>query len=136
MKALTLWQPWASLVAYGHKQIETRSWSTSHRGPLAIHAAKSIPSFLGKSRMDPDFEEFYQWTGLPPYKELPTGVIICIVDLVAIETTDKTRVGLARKELAFGNYEDGRYAWLLNNLMRLPSQIPAKGNRMLWNWEE
>lgn len=40
MKALTLWQPWASLVALGVKTIETRSWSTSHRGPLAIHASK------------------------------------------------------------------------------------------------
>lgn len=39
MKALTLWQPWATLVALGVKTIETRSWSTSYRGPLAIHAA-------------------------------------------------------------------------------------------------
>lgn len=40
MKALTLHQPWASLVAVGAKTIETRSWSTSYRGPLAIHAAR------------------------------------------------------------------------------------------------
>ncbi len=39
MKALTLWQPWATLVAIGAKRVETRSWSTSYRGPLAIHAA-------------------------------------------------------------------------------------------------
>lgn len=39
MKALTVHQPWASLIALGHKRIETRSWSTSYRGPLAIHAA-------------------------------------------------------------------------------------------------
>lgn len=39
MKALTLWQPWASLVARGEKTIETRSWPTDYRGPLAIHAA-------------------------------------------------------------------------------------------------
>ena len=42
MKALTLWQPWASLVALGVKTIETRSWSTTYRGPLAIHAAKRV----------------------------------------------------------------------------------------------
>jgi len=40
MKAITLWQPWASLVALGVKTIETRSWATSYRGPIAIHAAK------------------------------------------------------------------------------------------------
>jgi len=35
MKALTLYQPFASLVALGLKQVETRSWRTSYRGPLA-----------------------------------------------------------------------------------------------------
>lgn len=42
MKALTLTQPWATLVAIGAKRIETRSWATSYRGPLAIHAAKGF----------------------------------------------------------------------------------------------
>lgn len=45
MKALTLWQPWASLVALGVKTIETRSWSTGYRGPLAIHAASTNAGF-------------------------------------------------------------------------------------------
>lgn len=39
IKALTLTQPWATLVAIGAKKIETRSWATSYRGPLLIHAA-------------------------------------------------------------------------------------------------
>ena len=43
MKALTLHQPWATLVAVGEKRIETRSWSTDYRGPLAIHAGKARP---------------------------------------------------------------------------------------------
>ena len=43
MKALTLHQPWASLIAIGAKKIETRSWATSYRGPLAIHAAVRKP---------------------------------------------------------------------------------------------
>lgn len=43
MKVLTLHQPWASLVALRVKTIETRSWSTSYRGPLAIHAARRKP---------------------------------------------------------------------------------------------
>lgn len=40
MKALTLKQPWAGMVANGTKTIETRTWSTSYRGPLAIHASQ------------------------------------------------------------------------------------------------
>lgn len=43
MKALTLWNPWAMLVAVLLKRFETRSWYTEYRGPLAIHAAKSFP---------------------------------------------------------------------------------------------
>lgn len=40
MKIITIWQPWATLIALGIKKFETRSWSTEYTGPLAIHAAK------------------------------------------------------------------------------------------------
>src|SRR5437868_804524 len=40
VKALSLWQRWASAMALGWKRIETRHWSLSYRGLLAIHAAK------------------------------------------------------------------------------------------------
>lgn len=60
MKVLTLHQPWASLVAHGVKSIETRSWSTKHRGPLAIHAAVKRPSQAQR------FGSFYVDWGLDP----------------------------------------------------------------------
>lgn len=40
MKAITVWQPWASLLACGAKNYETRGWATRYRGPIAIHAGK------------------------------------------------------------------------------------------------
>lgn len=40
MKAISLWQPHASLMQTGAKQIETRSWKTNYRGPLLICSAK------------------------------------------------------------------------------------------------
>ncbi len=40
MKALTLTQPWASLMALGVKRIETRSWYTSYRGEVVIHSGQ------------------------------------------------------------------------------------------------
>lgn len=46
MPVLTLWQPWASLVALGVKTIETRSWATKHRGRIAIHAAGRRPPMM------------------------------------------------------------------------------------------
>lgn len=41
MKALSLYQPWATFVALGAKTVETRSWGTRHRGPVAICASKN-----------------------------------------------------------------------------------------------
>ncbi len=46
MKAISILQPWASLVALGHKKIETRSWNTKYRGELLIHASKKQTHML------------------------------------------------------------------------------------------
>ena len=43
MKALTVRQPWASLIAVGAKRVETRSWPTAYRGPRAIHVGMHAP---------------------------------------------------------------------------------------------
>jgi len=40
MKALTISQPYASLIASGEKWVENRTWATRYRGPLAIHAGR------------------------------------------------------------------------------------------------
>ena len=42
-RILTVWQPWATLLALGVKRVETRPWSASYRGPVVIHAAARPP---------------------------------------------------------------------------------------------
>lgn len=42
MKALSIKQPWAWLIVNGHKDIENRTWTTTQRGPIFIHAGKSF----------------------------------------------------------------------------------------------
>lgn len=42
MKALSIRQPWAWAIVNGHKTIENRTWATTYRGPLLIHASKSL----------------------------------------------------------------------------------------------
>ena len=42
------------------------------------------------------------------------------------------REALPARERIFGNYEDGRYAWLLELVEVFDGGIPAKGNRMRW----
>lgn len=152
MKALTLWQPWASLVALGHKRIETRCWTTKYRGDLAIHAAQSIPAkWLGASRHQPEFrdaladifncrrdrDERMGFHVDDAIRNLPRGKVLCIVRLDDVRETDESHDPelIGRLEHLFGNYEVGRYAWYLNSLRVLDPPISAKGNRMLWNWE-
>jgi activating signal cointegrator 1 len=143
MKALTLWQPWASLVAMGVKKIETRSWTTKYRGPIAIHSARRFPpDWLGASRHSQAFQSELRSVFSTTLQcqmerkvyELPRGCILCTVILLGIERTEDVRDGLDDRERVFGNYEDGRYAWHFELSLVLPHAIPVKGNRMLWNW--
>lgn len=94
MKTITLHQPWASLVAQGVKTIETRSWKTSYRGPLAIHAGMAVADVkLGPFRVDfgsPDILlDSYHLAGDGTVYPLPRGAVVAIaqlVDVVPIET--------------------------------------------------
>jgi hypothetical protein len=110
MKALTLWQPWATLVAIGAKKVETRCWSKKYRGELAIHAAARIPpAWLGASREFPLFKrELADALRVPPTQlegatgKLPRGVVQCVVRLVDIQPADRAAEGLDARELIFG----------------------------------
>jgi hypothetical protein len=60
VKAITLYQPWAFLVAWGFKTLETRSWGTPYKGELAIHAAAGKPRW--DLFVDPKNEELARET--------------------------------------------------------------------------
>lgn len=101
MKTLTLTQPWSQLVALQKKRIETRSWPTSYRGRLAIHAAKGFPKWARETvhndwdffnALQPELAEHYQSNGvkLVPCQagrqtsaELPLGAVVATCNLVA-----------------------------------------------------
>ena len=163
MKAITLWQPWASLLACGEKQYETRSWETKYRGPIAIHAAK-IPFSTG-AYIDRELHRYANALGLKDihsFDTLPYGRIIAIAELVNcwhivyhpgldVDRAKHIPIGaeldVPRKhpdfgryivptdqEMFFGNWTPGRYAWEFKNMIILNNPIPAKGMQMLWNW--
>src|SRR3954462_15938308 len=77
MRALSVRQPWASLIAHGHKLIENRSWCTSYRGPLLIHAGQSVDREVG--------DRFEHLVG--PTLLLPRGGFVARVQLVEIVTS-------------------------------------------------
>lgn len=129
IKALTLFQPWASFMALGLKRNETRSWSTSYRGPLAIHAAAKIPQ---------DFPlQILEWApaSMGGSHEWPKGKILCVVDLVEILTTTAMIPFINHTEFMLGNYSSGRFAWSTKMIQAFAEPIPCKGHQGLWDWE-
>lgn len=166
MKLITLWQPWASLMAAGVKTIETRGWSTDYRGPLVIHAAKTWNEDCREAIWGEEFwralRHIYDWPDRPLGRlqtarwRLPFGNIVGVCNLIdclpieycgdcdgcgwaeggeAIRTACKTCAGggavprgvpLTKAERAFGNYEVGRYGFVISMPRRLRSPIPYK----------
>lgn len=154
MKALTLWQPWATAIALGAKRIETRSWGTSYRGPLAIHAAKKL-----------DKEELiylsccWNWCGAlglrmgaerqPLWELLPFGAIVATCTLLDCRPTGsftQAELDEARRppgetattydwtERQMGNFELGCFGWILGDIRPITPAIIMPGARGLWDW--
>ncbi len=116
MRCLTLHQPWAQAIARGIKMYETRSWSTKHRGDLAIHAAaKDTPSLRALCK------------ALLGTEDVPRGSIVCVVTLEDVVRTEDVRDALSRREVSFGNFADGRYAWKFANVRPLVPPLGARG---------
>jgi hypothetical protein len=128
-KALSLWQPYATLILLGAKQYETRHWKTDYRGPLAIHAAKRWTREELDTIAKPAFS-----TALGDAK-LPLGAVLGIVNLVDVVPVEKLIGKLSRQERDFGNYELGRYAWKLEVVEVFAEPISTKGAQGIFTWE-
>ncbi len=158
MKTLTIRQPWASLVALGVKTIETRSWSTKYRGPLAIHAGKHLI----------DNDEYYLWHRALDKNGITNaldrwayGAVVSTCELVDVVPiiefpshipydvsiwieVDGPRLTLQETlghftdisdQLPYGDFSPGRFAWILSDIKPLAVPIPAKGKQGLWELE-
>lgn len=131
---LSMTQPWATLVTLSAKRVETRSWGTPYRGWIAIQAAKTFP---GDAKLLCREKPFNKYIGT--ISELPLGTIIALARVEVVNSTPYQRMVLetqqcesARDELAFGDYSDGRYAWVFDSIVKLKEPIPHKGALGLW----
>lgn len=112
IKALTICQPSAELIARGEKPIENRTWPTNYRGPLAIHAGKS------RAWLEEGDEALYP--------EMPFGAVVAVADLY-----DCVRWEALSDELKENEHANGPWCWLLRNVRRL-KPIPYSGAQGLW----
>jgi len=151
MKAISLLQPWATLAAIGAKRIETRSWKSPYRGPLAIHASKGFPEWARERCFDWRILDALVAEGIHSFRELPLGVIIATCELVAClpippnpfkagfpyrDTIRYVQLPPDEPELSFGDYTPNRWAWVLDNVQRLPAPVPARGALGVWEWNK
>jgi hypothetical protein len=103
IKALSIRQPWASLIAHGQKTVEKRSRPTQFRG---------------------DFLVCVSGRDTHPDKSLPRGVALCIVELFDCRP-------LQPGDCSAGGgiaYDPTQFAWLLRNVRPLKTPFPVKGS--------
>lgn len=142
IKGLTVLDPWASMLGIIKcKRLETRSWYTNYRGPIAIHASKGIiPKkelrclFEKNREIYKAFKEFYKVEPLQVSLEryFHRGHIIAIGNLVDVwEITVENQP--PEPEFSFGDFTPGRYAWEIDNVKTLGTPIPVLGQQRLWN---
>lgn len=140
MRAISLWQPWASAIALGSKRIETRDWPSKYRGPLAIHAAKRMV----KGEMI-SFASDWKWCGAlhrgigfaPLWETLPFGAIVAVCNIVDCRPTELIPNSVLDAlhgftpftwtERDMGNFNPDRFGWVLDNITPLTEPLPFKG---------
>ena len=123
MKALTIRQPWASLIINDYKHYEFRTWKTNYRGKILIHAGTGT---------DRNYLSKYTDYNL----EYINGAIIGEAEIVDCILVDK-KFNQELKQLNNKVYSDsvGYYAWKLENVKKNEKPIPAKGQLGLWNYQ-
>lgn len=130
MKALSLWQPWASLWERGFKIHETRHWFLSHRGVLAVHAARKKPSSLG---LDPAFtRQVRRQLGVGALDSLPLGGIVGVVEVTGCYRTEDQELTATPMDKLLGDWSPGRFCIRAEKPCPLPTMVPLRGMQGLW----
>jgi hypothetical protein len=102
MKALSVKQPWANMIAQGEKTIETRTWATDYRGDILIVSARL-----------PDIP--------------PAGCAVAVATLV-----DCRPMSVLDEPAACCRKHPGAYAWMLENVRRIKNPFPVQGQLRLF----
>jgi len=141
LKAISMWQPWASLWLTKNKRHETRHWQTRHRGKILVHAAKRRVDDLDDELCGILVDEFGKnWLGA-----LRFGAIVGMVDLLDVIPTEKLYDGRGVESIfsplsddeatdrACGNFGPRRFGWRRGTYWVFPKPIPYRGHQTIFN---
>jgi activating signal cointegrator 1 len=132
MKALSVAQPYATLLVLGAKRLETRPWQTAHRGPLAVHAARNLSAAArALCRQDP-FRSLLRAGGIMSWSDLPRGAVVGAVELTGCARVEDLPPP-EEPEASLGDFSPGRWVWQLRHPLRLPAPLPARGRLGLFD---
>lgn len=126
MKALTIRRYWAWAIAAGPKRVENRTWATSHRGPLAIHAGRRQPA-------DEADRQALIALGVDPPDDPTASAVVAVVELVDCRRYTPGALRLWPADL--GPFATGPVCWVLRHPRPLDSPIPCGGQQGLWEAE-
>lgn len=167
MRAITLHQPWASLIAIGAKPFETRAYPPPRKllgKRIAIHAAARPAALTAREmsrtadghRLNIEITARLMGAGLGNlWCDLPHGAVVCTAIISGAyrigEAWTSSRFGemVVIAEVMggsrsidsniatdpYGNYEQGRWLWRLEDVAPLNEPAPAKGKQGWWEWE-
>ena len=151
--AITLHQPWASLIALGLKTVEARSWPAPARllgRRIAVHAGKR----LVRQPVEAIEKELRARWGEDWRVIIPTGAVVATTTLAGMaqaECVDPLEghavhdpgtevgsiAGMGRIPVdPWGDFSPGRWLWILDDVEALPEPAPAVGRQSLWRWVE
>lgn len=130
MKVISITEPYASLIKEQKKLIETRSWKTNYRGEIYIHASVK--------KINTKYKRNQELLSLINNQKLNFGYIICKCNLIDCVYMTESYIEKLKKEnyqeYICGDYQVGRYAWILDNIEPLDKPIKAKGQLGIWNY--
>lgn len=136
MKALTICQPYAHLIASGAKRVENRTWPTKHRGLIAIHAGKSRTWLdTGESETSEGRHSNY---GIP-VSRMVFGAVVAIANLVDCVLLDAGHIDYQRARdakypwLASHEHANGPWCWILEDVKPLARAVPWRGAQGLFD---
>lgn len=127
MKTISIKQPYASLIVSGIKDIENRSWKTSYRGRVLIHAS-AVPALSGIEELTPEQMQFayYEIEDGKEIEPILTSAIIGSVEIVDCVQNHNSIWA-----------EKGVWNWVLANPVKFKNPIlGVKGKLSLWEFEQ
>jgi cytochrome c-type biogenesis protein CcmH/NrfG len=114
IRALSVRQPWAWCICAGVKTTENRTWSTEHRGTIAIHASTSV-EVVNRIRKETGSQAMHR-------NNFAFGAIIGFADIVDVATYGRQHEN--------DPFAEGPYCWKLANghFLKKPVPLPGKLN--------